>query len=103
MSFRLLAATAALAMLSGCAALHQPPPQAGSLDSGLGEATKYNVAVQTIDPDPVYTAEDAQPGDHGEKGANAVKRYRTDQVKDTEPASTTSRRRGGGGGGSGPR
>jgi len=101
MSFRLLAATAALAMLSGCAALHQPPPQAGSLDSGLGEATKYNAAVQTIDPDPVYTAEDAQPGDHGEKGANAVKRYRTDQVKDTVPANAT--RRGGAAGGSGPR
>jgi len=78
-------------------------PQAGSLDAGFGEVTKYNAAVQTIDPEPVYAEGGAQPGDHGEKAANAAKRYRTDQVKDTEPAGATTRRAGGSSGGSGPR
>ena len=91
-------AAAGLLSLAACQTA-QPLPQAGSLDAGFGEVTKYNAAVQTIDPDPVYTAEDAQPGDHGEKGANAVKRYRTDNVKDTEPAGATTRRAGRGGGG----
>jgi hypothetical protein len=101
---RLLVTLAGLAALSACATPAPPPPQAGSLDAGFGEVTKYNAAVQIIDPDPVYTAEGAKPGDSGVKGAEAVKRYRTDQVKETESASST-RRAGarGGGGGSGPR
>ena len=99
MSSRLLAAALGVALLSACQ--HAPLPQAGSADAAWGEASKYNAAVQTINPDPVYTAADEQPGYHGEKAANATKRYRTDQVKDTEPARTTSR--SGTGGGSGPR
>ena len=39
----------------------------------------------------------AQPGDSGDKGAAAVKRYRTNAVKDVEQMSTQG---GGGGGGS---
>ena len=97
---KLLAAAGGMALLAGCDTI---PPQAGSLDSGLGEVTKHNAAVQIIDPDPVYPADGAQPGDHGEKAANAAKRYRTDQVKDTEPAGATTRRAGGNSGGSGPR
>lgn len=97
MSSRLLAA-AGCAVLGACSTA--PLPQAGSLDAGWGEASKYNAAVQIIDPEPVYTAQGSQPGDHGEKAANATKRYRTDQVKDTEPVSSTSRS---GGGSSGPR
>ena len=98
MSSRLIAATGAAMLLSACA----PLGQAGSLDAGWGEASKYNAAVQTIDPEPVYAATGAQPGDHGEKGANAVKRYRTDQVKETEGTSGSGSS-GGEGGGSGPR
>ena len=60
---------------------------------------KYNAAVQIIDPDPVYDANGAQPGDNGEKGAAAVKRYRTDQVKKVEVMTTTT----GSGSGSGPK
>ena len=98
MSSRLLAAVAGCAMLGAC---HTAPlPQAGSLDAGWGEASKYNAAVQIIDPDPVYPAGGAQPGDHGEKAANATKRYRTDRVKDTVPSTTQS---SGSSGGSGPR
>ena len=96
MSFRLFAAVAGMAALAACSTA--PLPQAGSLDAGIGEATKYNAAIQIIDPDPVYTAAGAQPGDHGEKAANATKRYRTGQVKETERAATTASTSGGGSG-----
>lgn len=100
---RLLAGAAILA-LTACESTPfatRIAPQAGSLDAGWGEASKYNAAVQIINPDPVYTAADAQPGDNGEKAANATKRYRTDSVKEPEPASTTRRTGGSGGSGSG--
>jgi hypothetical protein len=99
MSSRLIAIAAGCAMLGACMT---PPPQAGSLDVSLGEATKYNAAVQIIDPDPVYPADGAQVGDNGEKAANASKRYRSDQVKQPERPSASSRG-GGAAGGSGPR
>ena len=95
MSFRLLAASAGMIALTACASA--PLPQAGSLDAGFGETAKYNAAVHIINPDPVYTADGAQPGDSGEKAAAASKRYRTDQVKETESASTTQSSSGGSG------
>jgi hypothetical protein len=67
-------------------------------DVGFGETVKYATAAQTIDPDPVYAPDGAQPGDHGDKAAQAVKRYRTDAVKDVETISTSSGSTGGGGG-----
>ena len=88
MSSRLLFAPLALLMLVGCQTA-APLPQAGSLDAGFGEAVKYDMALQTIDPDPVYDANDAQPGADGAKGAAAVKRYRTDAVKQVETQATT--------------
>ena len=101
MSSRLLATVAGCALLGACTAAELP--QAGSLDSGWGEASRYNAAVQVINPEPVYTAQGAQPGDHGEKAANATKRYRTDAVKPLESTSSTSKSGGASGGGSGPR
>ena len=68
----------------------------GDEDPYLGEAVRYNAAIQTVNPDPVYSANNAQPGSNGERGAKAVKRYRTDSVK--QPASAS---RGGSMGGSG--
>jgi hypothetical protein len=62
----------------------------GTEDIGFGETPKYDAAVQVINPAPVYTAEGAQPGDNGDKGAHAVKRYRTDAVKPVETMETTS-------------
>lgn len=101
MSSRLILTLAGGALLSACQT--EPLPQAGSADVALGEASKYNAAIQTINPDPVYTAQDAQPGDNGEKMANAVKRYRTDQVKQPQPVTTTSKGgSSGSGSGSGP-
>lgn len=93
MSFRLLIAPLALGLLAGCNTVN---PQSGSVDPGFGEAQKYNMAVQTIDPDPVYAADAAQPGDHGEKAAGAVKRYRTGTVKDVQVMQTTGSSGGGG-------
>ena len=105
MSCKLMLLPAALALLAGCQTRPITPvypalPQAGSMDAGFGEAVKYDMAIQVIDPDPVYGPGDLQPGYHGEKGANAVKRYRTDRVKETESQSTTA---GVQSGGSGPR
>ena len=93
MSFRLLAGVAMLA-LAACQNTPYTPriaPQAGSLDAGWGEASKYNAAVQVINPEPVYTAADAQPGDNGDKAASATKRYRTDAVKEPELPSSTKK------------
>ena len=81
-------------LLVGCDTLNQNNL---SPDPYFGEAAKYNAAVQVIDPDPVYTEDDSQPGDSGAKGAAAVKRYRTDTVKEVEVMETTSS-----GSGSGP-
>ena len=93
MSSRLLLIAAATVVLGACNTMNK---NIGSEDPGLGEAVKYNAAVQIVNPDPVYQAGDAQPGDSGVKGAAAVKRYRTDAVKPVESLQTSS-------GSSGPR
>jgi hypothetical protein len=91
----LIASPLAVVLLSGCLAnMNQNPI---SPDPAFGESAKYNAAVQTINPDPVYAEGSSQPGDSGAKGAVAVKRYRTDAVKQVEAYQTTS------GGASGPR
>ena len=93
---RLVALAVPLSILAACNTVN---PQTGSVDPAFGEALKYDMAIQTIDPDPVYAADAARPGDHGDKGAAAVKRYRTDTVKSVQAVQTTG---GGSGGGSGP-
>lgn len=95
-SKRLAVAAIGALCLGGCAT--QSGDLALSPDPNFGEAHRYNAAIQTIDPAPVYTAEDAQPGDHGEHAAEAVERYRKGAVKDVQQVRTTSS----GGGGSGP-
>ena len=92
-TIRLVALAVPLTMLAACNTVN---PQSGSMDPGFGEALKYDMAVQTVDPDPVYAADAAKPGEQGDKLAPAVKRYRTDAVKSVEAVQTTS-------GGSGPR
>ncbi|HET9811006.1 MAG TPA: hypothetical protein VFP53_04840 [Sphingomicrobium sp.] len=71
--------SAAPVLLSSCAPFNEP---IGSRDIAFGEALKYDAAIQTINPDPVYAPGGAQPGDNGDKGVQAVVRYRTDAVKD---------------------
>ena len=92
-SRRLLIVAALGSALSGCATWNA---HIGDEDPGLGEAVKYDAAVQTINPMPVYSPDGAQPGDNGDKGADAVERYRSDKVKDVQSVQTTS---GAGGGG----
>lgn len=66
------------------------------VDPGFGEAVRYDMAVQTIDPDPVYPADALQPGYHGEKAQKATERYRKGTTKPVERQATST----GGGGGS---
>jgi len=87
MSFRLALALGAVAVLGGCSTVNQ---NIGSEDPALGEAVRYNAAIQTIDPDPVYPPGGAMPGDSGAKGVAAMKRYRTDAVKQIETISTSA-------------
>jgi hypothetical protein len=87
MRFRLLTIPVALLLLGACDTID---PKTGSADPGFGEAIKYDMAIQTINPDPVYVADGALPGDNGDKGAQAAKRYRTNQVKPLEIMSTSS-------------
>ena len=87
MSFsRAMIAVVMLALVGGCSTGSK---EVGGGDPFFGEAVRYNAAVQTINPDPVYGPDDAKPGDNGEKGAAAVKRYRTDKVKPVESLQTT--------------
>ena len=86
---KLLLLPLALTALAGCV----------PVDPGLGEAVRYDMAIQTVNPDPVYPEDGAQPGDSGEKGAKAVKAYRSGETKTLTVQSTSS---GGSGGGSGP-
>jgi hypothetical protein len=95
MSFkRILPAAAILSTLAACV------PIGDSHLPGFGESVRYDAAVETINPAPVYAADAAQPGDNGDKGAQAVKRYRSDVVKPVEAMQTTSSQ--GGGSGSSP-
>ena len=87
MSSKLLLIAVASLALGSCSTVNK---NIGQEDPGIGEAAKYNAAIQTVNPDPVYHAGDAQPGDSGVKGAAAVKRYRTDAVKQVEVMQTTS-------------
>jgi hypothetical protein len=96
MSSKLLMIVPLAVGIAGCAV----DPVTGSYDPGLGETVAYAKAVQTIDPDPVYAEDGAQPGAQADKLAPAVKRYRTDAVKAVEAVQTTSG--GGTGGGGGP-
>lgn len=86
-----IAATAALA------ACNTANTHLGDEDPGFGEAVKYDQAIQTINPAPVYPVASTEPGSSGAKGQAAVKRYRTDAVKAVETTQTTSSTSGGSG------
>ena len=85
LAYAAIAAGLALAA-SGCAAV----------DPGFGEAQRYDMAVQTIDPDPVYAEDGAKPGDNGDRAAQASKRYRTGTVKQVQTMSASGSGAGGG-------
>ena len=86
-SKRLLIVSATALALAACNTAHT---RIGDDDPFLGEAVKYDAAIQTINPAPVYSADSAQPGDNGAKGSAAVERYRTDKVKQPAAIQTTT-------------
>jgi hypothetical protein len=79
--------------LAGCNTMYS---HIGDEAVGFGEAERYDAAVQTINPTPVYSATGAQPGDNGDVGAHAVKRYRSGAVIPTQSLGTTGGSTGGG-------
>ncbi len=92
-SERMILAAAILVTAAACA----------PVDSGFGEALRYDMAAQTIDPDPVYPEGSAQPGSHGEKAQKATERYRKGETKALRTESTSQGSSSGSGGGSGPK
>lgn len=60
------------------------------VDPGFGEAVRYDLAAQTINPDPVYPEGSAEPGYHGEKAQKATERYRKGTTKPVERQTTSS-------------
>ena len=85
-SRRFLIVAIACGVLGGCNTMYT---HYGDDDPGLGEAAKYDAAVQVINPTPVYSADSTQPGSNGDVGAQAVKRYRTGAVKQTQSTGTS--------------
>ena len=60
------------------------------VDPGFGESLRYDMAVQTVDPDPQYPADALQPGSHGEKAQKATDRYRKGTTKPVQQQSSSS-------------
>ena len=85
-----IAAGAAMVMTTACT----------PVDRGFGEAYRYDMAIQTVDPDPVYDERGAKPGDNGEKAAKATERYRKGQTKPVQRESSSSGNSGASTGGS---
>lgn len=83
----LIPAGTLLCVMAGCA----------PVDSGFGEAVRYDMAVQTIDPDPVYPENAAKPGGNGEHGQKATERYRKGTTKALRRESIGGGSGGGGG------
>jgi len=81
-------------LVGGC--LNEP---IGVRDAALGEAVKYDNALQVINPDPVYAEGAAQPGASGEHAVKATEAYRKGIVKPVETMRTTTGSTSGGGSG----
>ena len=58
----LILGSLAVAVTAGCT----------PVDPGFGEAQRYDMAIQTVNPDPVYPEGSLEPGYHGEKGQKAL-------------------------------
>ena len=99
MSFKLLLVAGSCIALTACNTANS---HIGDEDPYMGEAVRYNAAIQTINPDPVYPADSAKPGENGDKGAQAVKRYRSDGVNARHQAGANTASSGSSGG-TGPR
>lgn len=74
---RIIAAAALAALAGGCT----------PTDISFGNAVRTTMAAQVVNPDPEY--DDPVPTTDAAKGAAAVKRYRTDAVKQPDATRTT--------------
>nr|WP_298897289.1 hypothetical protein [uncultured Altererythrobacter sp.] len=88
-------ALAAAFTVSACATV-EDQEWIGYQDPGFGEANRATYAAMVVNPDPQYDT--PIPATSAEKAAQAIERYRNDQVKQPERTSTTE---GSGGSGSG--
>ena len=88
MSFKLKTgiALAAALTLSACATV-EDQEWIGYQDPGFGEANRATYAAMIVNPDPQYDT--PIPATSAEKAAQAIERYRNDQVKQPERTSTT--------------
>lgn len=89
-NMKLIAASVTVLAAAGCA----------PVDPGFGESYRYDMAIQTVDPDPVYADDAMKPGYHGEKAAKASERYRKGSTKPVQRESTNTAQSGGGSGAS---
>lgn len=55
------------------------------VDTGLGNAVRYNMALQIIDPDPTHAGTPVEAGS-GARSALAYERYREGRTLDPKPA-----------------
>lgn len=90
---KVLLASGVAGLLCGCAtqSVLQNPG-----DSTFGEANRQTMMAQVINPDPVYVDPMTTSGEHA---ADAIERYRNDDVPNPAGESTTRGVAGGGGGG----
>mgnify|MGYP000557273983 CR=1 FL=1 len=93
---RLILVPAAGLLLAGCASYSPWQEQPG--DSQFGEANRQTMMAQVVNPDPYYTEPMETSGEHA---ADAIERYRNDEVKEPASVSTTTGVTGSGGGGGG--
>jgi hypothetical protein len=68
---------ATILMLGGC---NTTQKTIGMDDPYFGESVRYNAALQTINPDPVYPEGGMEPGSLGATSTAAINRLRTDQT-----------------------
>lgn len=83
---RMIAALAAATLASGCASVADKE-FLGYQDPGFGEANRATYAAMVVNPDPEYDT--AIPPTSAEHAAQAIERYRNDQVKQPERIETT--------------
>lgn len=88
-------ALAAAFTVSACATV-EDKEWIGYQDPGFGEANRATYAAMIVNPDPQYDT--PIPATSAEKAAQAIERYRNDQVKQPERTSTTENISSGGSG-----
>lgn len=91
---RIIAALLAATSLSACMSVADKE-FAGYQDPGFGEANRATYAAMVVNPDPRYDT--PIPATSAEHAAQAIERYRKDEVKKPERVETTDVGSGSGG------